>query len=138
MGTKKEISCGIIPIYEYADGRKELLIVQSYHGHFGFPKGHREEGESFLDTALRESYEEVGIVPELILEEPYFSEEYFIKRHGITKMVHYFLAFVEDREFHLQDREIQTASWVSFEEAQKIIQDESRLELLEKIKPYFL
>ena len=39
----------------------EYLLIQYPHGHWEFPRGHVEDGESELDTAYREIEEEVGI-----------------------------------------------------------------------------
>lgn len=38
-----------------------MLLVQSYHKHWGPPKGSVEEGESYREAASRELYEETGI-----------------------------------------------------------------------------
>ncbi len=39
----------------------ECLLVQSPKGNWGFPKGKRNRGESVLDNALRELFEETGL-----------------------------------------------------------------------------
>lgn len=40
---------------------KKVLLLQKHNGKWDLPKGHVERGESFLDGAVRECYEETGL-----------------------------------------------------------------------------
>ena len=53
-------SAGAI-IYHHKDGEWYFLLVHMHQGHWGFPKGHLEYGETHLAGALREVHEEVGL-----------------------------------------------------------------------------
>ncbi len=57
----------LMPIVREKDGPALLLEVRSMHvwqpGEICFPGGHVEAGENCIDTALRETYEELGIRP---------------------------------------------------------------------------
>ena len=57
----------LIPIVQYKDEPALLMEVRSMKvwqsGEICFPGGHIEAGESCIDTALRETYEELGIRP---------------------------------------------------------------------------
>lgn len=59
----------LVPIFE-KEGRHYILFIKrtqsvEYHkGEISFPGGVKERGESALDAALRESYEEIGLHPE--------------------------------------------------------------------------
>ncbi len=61
----------LIPLYRRAGDLRVVLIrrseVGAHGGHLAFPGGKRDAGDrSTLDTALRETQEEVGIGPERI------------------------------------------------------------------------
>jgi 8-oxo-dGTP pyrophosphatase MutT (NUDIX family) len=56
----------LIPVIEWESDHHFLLTrrteeVQTHKGQISFPGGMREDGEALVDTALRETYEEVGI-----------------------------------------------------------------------------
>ena len=62
----------LIPILEHADELTVLFTVRSMHlkhhgGQVSFPGGKQEPSDrSLIQTALRESYEEVGILPQSV------------------------------------------------------------------------
>ena len=86
---KFEKSCGVI-VFTRINGQIKYVIEQSINGHYGFPKGHVEQGETETETALREVYEEVGLKPSLTKG---FREtvEYYIPSVNVQKTVVYFL-----------------------------------------------
>lgn len=137
MNIKKEISCGLIPVYQDDEGQIKILLLQAQHGAIGFPKGKMEAGESFLDTAIREAYEELGIVPEYLLEDPMLSENYCFKRRGVAieKTVHYFIASVSTPLVSLQEEEVKDSYWCSYEEALEKISYPECKEVLKKAIP---
>lgn len=57
-GSGAEKSCGAV-LYKLVDGKPLYVLVRGTV--FGFPKGHVESGESEVDTASREVYEETGV-----------------------------------------------------------------------------
>ena len=61
MNLKKEKSCGCIIIKD----KKVLLVYEKNRNFWGFPKGHMEDGETEIETALREVKEEVGLDVEI-------------------------------------------------------------------------
>ena len=61
----EEHSCGVI-LYTDKNGKREYVLIMEPSGTYGFPKGHIRKGETELECALRECYEETGIKPEII------------------------------------------------------------------------
>ena len=64
MGKTKYVECaGAIII----NNHQEVAIVNQNHDSWSLPKGHIDNGETKLEAAIREIYEETGIEnPELI------------------------------------------------------------------------
>jgi 8-oxo-dGTP pyrophosphatase MutT (NUDIX family) len=56
-----EKSCGTVP-YSIKDGVIHYLLVRTKGGNnCSFPKGHVEQGESEIETAIRETFEETSL-----------------------------------------------------------------------------
>ena len=120
----KELSYGIIPFHKSEDGLKVLVIFQ--HGSAGdllwtFPKGKHEEGEEPLETARRELKEETGLVADVLEDIEPLCIEYTFSRDGVfvEKETKYFLGFVEDTNFILQEKELKDAKWLAPSEARE-------------------
>jgi bis(5'-nucleosidyl)-tetraphosphatase len=132
----RDHSCGVIPVHEASGNEpRRYLLVQHKAGHWGFPKGHPEGGESELETARRELLEETGLEPERLLDATPFTERYvFRKRSGkvVDKTVTYFVGFVKARSFSVQEDELLAAAWgdldetlgrMSFEEGRRLLRE---------------
>jgi len=61
-----EKSCGVVVFYKNENKPLFLLVQSQLYLHWGFAKGHVEENESEIETALREVYEETGLKPTII------------------------------------------------------------------------
>lgn len=113
-----EKSCGAV-VYTIKNNEIQYLIVKNILGHYGFSKGHVEGDESEVETALREIKEETGLhvridstFKETIEYYPYF---------GCTKEVVYFIAFTNNMKTKRQQEEIKDIQWVTYEQAQMIL-----------------
>ena len=80
------------------------FLLMRHSNRWDLPKGHCEPGESFVETALRETHEETGIESSRIELDPdfYFDLTYPVqyKRWGnevFTKTVRYFLGRLNER-----------------------------------------
>jgi bis(5'-nucleosidyl)-tetraphosphatase len=100
-----------------------LLIQHRSGGHWSFPKGHAEAGESPMQTAIRELAEETGLSVVRFIEHEPFMEQYHIEKNGVPtdKTVIYFLAEIRNEEISLQDAELIQYQWVSIEQASRIV-----------------
>ena len=69
-------SCGVIVFRR--DPELSFLLMKHSH-RYDLPKGHTEEGETELETALREMWEETGIPKDAVKIDPVFryEEKYF-------------------------------------------------------------
>ncbi len=109
----QEKSAGVVV---FNDGRYLLLHYEA--GHWDFPKGHVEKGESDVQAALRELKEETGIVDAEVL--PGFSDgiRYFFKKEGktIVKEVVFFVARTKTEKVTLS-HEHKGFIWLPFKEA---------------------
>jgi len=112
-----ERSAGFILYSMDGEVRKYLLLRHRYGGHWGFPKGHIEPGESEMDAALRETREETGIDKVLLI--PGFREvsNYSFRRGSrlVFKENVYFLASADHSEPVLS-REHTQGEWLSYTE----------------------
>lgn len=131
MEIQHRHSYGIIPLIGTPENWKLLLIDQKdpkREHHWTFPKGTPEAGESPLETAIRETEEEVGIRSEVV--DPDFScvVAYSFERDGIhiEKQVTYFVGRAASEDFTLQEAEVKEARWVTAEEAKALLTFEDR------------
>ena len=122
------------------DEDKFLLVKSAVSATFmwGFPKGHHEAGESPSETALRETYEEVGIKNIELLEKPPIFESYEAERpHGkCFKINEYFVGTVDNDNTNIDPKEISEYRWVTFQEALDLIESDGRTSVLKKAKEY--
>lgn len=124
----KDEAFGVIPVFRESDGGLSFLVVKHKAGHWAFPKGHADPGETHLETARRELFEETGIKEIEIIENKTFSERYesVIKKTGEScdKTVIFFVGFVESKDVatpeNFQD-EIPEARWVEENEVEGIL-----------------
>lgn len=118
--TTKEISGGVVVFREEPnDSRDYLLLRHANGGHWSFPKGHLEEGESAREAAVRELTEETGLRPEEFLADFRERVHYSYSREGerVKKAVVYFLASVDRlTPVSLSDEHLDY-EWVPFDEA---------------------
>ena len=125
---KQEKSCGCIIIND----KNEVLLIHHNAGHWDFPKGHMEEGETEVQTAIREVKEETNIEVE-VNEEYRYSTKYSPKE-DVMKEVVYFLAKNINDNKKAQLEEVSEVRWFRMNDAiEKITYDNSR-EILIQLK----
>ncbi|MBW4654498.1 MAG: NUDIX domain-containing protein [Kaiparowitsia implicata GSE-PSE-MK54-09C] len=126
----KDEAFGIVPIWRHLEGDR-ILLIQHHAGHWGFPKGHADPGETAIATACREFEEETGIREyQLIPETPSFTERYGFRNGGkrVEKSVTYFVAEVRSPDVIPQAAEIRDHAWLPYEAAlERITFDQARL-----------
>lgn len=118
---KNDYSYGIIPLRQ-EEQKWFVLLVQHHAGHWAFPKGHADVGESPRQTAERELLEETGLKVHTYLSDQVLSEHYYFtfNHQRINKVVDYFVALVEGVVV-IQEDEIRASRWLTFSEAIEIM-----------------
>ena len=122
----KEKSCGSIIF----DNNKVLLIKQTA-GHWTFPKGHVDAGETEVETALREVKEETNLNIQIDASKKY-SINYTVE-NGNEKTVIFFIGKKLSGIETPQEGEVSEIKWVSFDEAINLLTHENSKDLLKKV-----
>jgi len=141
METIKDYSYGVIPLRKEGEQWMVFLINQIPRRgdiFWTYPKGHPEEGETNEETALRELFEETGIVPDEFITDKTFIQEYTFM-HGkqrINKRVVYYPGFVLSDKFTIQIDEIHEAKWCTFAQAQNLLTHDIAKKLLDDVAVY--
>ncbi len=129
---KGEKSCGAVII----NREGKILLIRQNAGHWDFPKGHVEKGETEEETALREVEEETGLKVKLL---DGFREtiNYEVKDH-VPKEVVFFAALTgENPVITNQQEEVSDSGFFTAEEAEKTITFEKNREILQKAMKCF-
>lgn len=127
---KNDMSLGVIVFYRFPRSIK-YLIIKHRKGHWAFPKGHPEKGETKLETALRELEEETGVSKITLLKKRVLlKEQYkFTDKKGvkILKEVNYFIAEAKNKKIKLDLKEVTNFKWATLKAGlEKITFDESK------------
>lgn len=98
----KEYSAGAVVFY-MDESLLEYLLLHYEAGHWDFPKGVIEPGETELDTVRREVWEETGIKDIEIVPEFRREIHYFYRKLGqlVRKTVVFYLARAPTKEVRL-------------------------------------
>ena len=114
----KEYSCGAI-LFCYDENVRKYVLVQEASGSYGFPKGHKENDETDIETAKREIFEETGIVPEFI---PNMKRTIRYKlMNDSEKEVTFFVAKYKDQEFNSIDKTIFAIKKYDYKAAKSVL-----------------
>jgi 8-oxo-dGTP pyrophosphatase MutT (NUDIX family) len=127
-----EVSSGAL-LYYIDNQTITFLLLHYFRGHWDFPKGNKEKGESDIDTALREIAEETGITDVTILDG--FKKEIFYKykrnNQLLSKKVVYFLAKANSTDVRLSSEHLDFV-WEQYEDALKRITYKNSKEILDE------
>ncbi|HIZ55331.1 MAG TPA: NUDIX domain-containing protein [Firmicutes bacterium] len=131
-----EKSCGAL-VYRKFHGNIELLLIKHANGgHWSFPKGHVEEGETETETAQREIYEETGV--EVIIDPTFREIVSYSPKRDTQKDVIYFLARAKKFEITPQEEEISAARWVELSLVHSMLTYDNDKQLVNKARPIIL
>ena len=143
---EKHFSAGIV-VYRKQESGIEYLILHYAQGHWDFPKGNIEKGESPEETAKREIKEETSI--KNIKLTPEFKQiiKYFYKRYPqkskkqetgktIFKIVTFYLAEAKTKKVKIS-WEHKGFKWLPYQEALEQLAFKNAKEVLKKANNFF-
>lgn len=123
-----ESSCGAVVYRDIRGEVRYLLIKNKRSAHWGFPKGHIEEGETKKETAYREVLEETGIHISII--DGFECVSRYKIRDRIEKTVSIFVGTTKDTSTVIQASEIEDYIWLTFEKAMNLLKFENDKNIL--------
>ncbi len=133
----KEISAGAVIFKKNKE--IEYLLLRYEAGHWDFPRGAIESGETELDTVTREACEETGVKDLKFF--PNFREKifWFYKKEGriIYKEAIFYLAETKTEEVKLSDEHVDF-KWLPYAEAMELVTFKNGKKVLEKANEFLL
>lgn len=127
-----EKSCGALVFRRFHGNTELLLIKHANGGHWSFPKGHVEAGETEVETALREIKEETGI--DVIIDPSFREVISYSPKKDTQKDVIYFIARAQNYDYTPQEEEIAQIKWVEINRAHTILTYDNDKQLVNKAK----
>ncbi len=122
-------AAGGIPVRDGPDGLEVLVVHRPQYDDWSLPKGKCEEGETDEACALREVFEETGLVCALEQELP--STEYHDSRARPKRVRYWRLRVVEGELSYAH--EVDEARWLGLVEAEKLLSYARDLEVLRAV-----
>ncbi len=127
---KKEKSCGALVFYLKENKEQILLIKHSNSGHWSFPKGHVEAGETEVETAVREIKEETGV--DANIDTRFREVVTYSPKKDVIKDVIYFFATADNYYTERQEEEVSEVMWVDINKAIKYVSYKNDKQLVNK------
>jgi bis(5'-nucleosidyl)-tetraphosphatase len=127
----KEHSAGAVLYTNFANDERKFLLLHYTSGHWDFPKGNVEAGETEVEAVIREIFEETGITDLRFVEgfvQPIF---YSYIRDGnlVRKKVSFYLAQTPGRNIKLSN-EHQDFLWADYPSALRTLTYRSARDIL--------
>lgn len=126
---KTEKSCGAV-VFRNKDCNVQILLIKHVNGgHWAFPKGHVEKGETEEQTALREILEETGLA--VRIDTGYRQVVSYSPKKDVIKDVVYFVAKADEGSSAVaQESEISQIKWVDMNSAVEYVSFENDKKVL--------
>lgn len=127
----KEYSAGAVLYTYFANYERKFLLLHYTSGHWDFPKGNVEAGETEVEAVIREIFEETGITDLRFVEgfvQPIF---YNYRRDGklVRKKVSFYLTQTPSRNIKLSN-EHQDFLWADYPSALRTLTYRSARDVL--------
>lgn len=139
MMNEREHSAGVILIRQGSQKERYYLLLQHANGgHWYFPKGRLEPGESPKEAALRELREETGLTDMKLVDGFLDRIEYGLPPmpgRAARKEVVFYLGRTEQETIQLS-HEHDTYAWLSYPEARARLTYEDTRQLLDRAEEF--
>ena len=137
MAMYDEISAGAVLHLMDENFEINYLILNYSYGHWDFPKGNIESGETEIDTIKREVMEETGIVDIKLIEgfRQQISYKYRKKSKLVNKTVIYYLAETKSSKVVLSFEHVNFA-WLNFDDALNKLSFDNSKKVLKNAKEF--
>ena len=130
---KKEKSCGAVVIKE-ENNVTLALVIKQHDNCWSFPKGHVEEGETEVETAIREIKEETNIDVEI---DTSFREEItYSPKEGVLKDVVFFIGKPLSDNIIIDPKEVLECKWENIYNLENLFVYEDPKILAKKVIKY--
>jgi 8-oxo-dGTP pyrophosphatase MutT (NUDIX family) len=136
---QRQFSAGLVLFNEdTATEQRDYLLLHYLSGHWDFPKGKIEKGETKHQAALRELHEETGLTAEILLG---FEEQftYWFRNYDdgelLQKTVYFFIGKTDKKEVTLS-REHTAYAWLPFDQALERLTYDNAKEMLTKVEKF--
>ena len=137
MAMYDEISAGAVLHLMDENFEINYLILNYSYGHWDFPKGNIESGETEIDTIKREVMEETGIMDIKLIEG--FRQQISYKYRKKSKLVHktviYYLAETTSNKVVLSFEHVNFA-WLNFDDALNKLSFDNSKKVLKNAKEF--
>ncbi|MBI2136347.1 NUDIX domain-containing protein [Candidatus Woesearchaeota archaeon] len=135
---KKEKSCGVILFRtDKKTNSRKYMILHYSEGHWDYPKGHVEKGETEEQTSRRELKEETGIAKINLINGYKEKIEYSFKHKKdlIIKEVIFYLAETEEEKIKISHEHI-GFKWLKYGDALEKVTYDNAKSLLQKAEAF--
>ena len=130
----KEKSCGAV-VYKKENNELLFLLVYQNNRHYSFPKGHVENDETEIETALREIKEETNLDVSIDTDFRY-EITYLVESKNVYKDAVYFVATPTSFDLKNQEGEISECIWCNYEEVMNKLEYDNIKEVFKKAYEY--
>lgn len=131
-----EHSCGAVVVRTINEEQRFLLIKNKRSNNWGFPKGHMEEGETPVQTAIREVLEETGLHIRVV--DGFRCESQYKIGSTVEKRVDVFLGMTKDTQTVIQREEIEDYIWLRYADALETLKFENDKSILMQVHEFMV
>jgi 8-oxo-dGTP pyrophosphatase MutT (NUDIX family) len=128
-----EKSCGAV-VVKKDNGEIKFLLIKQHDEYWHFPKGHVEDEETEIDTAIREIKEETNIDVEI--DSDFRKVISYSPKKGVMKDVVFFIGKAISFDLKIDPKELLDAKWVNPDEVKDYLNYQDTIWVFEEAVNY--